>query len=262
MPSQTAPCSPNLAVLRACAQAGCLDRIGRQITPDLLRIKGPTMKRSTLVCYLLAALIAACSSTQKDWDHANTAGTVAAYQEFLQRHPQDAHAEEAHSRIHALEDVQAWSTAQSADTAAAYQQYLQSQPSGAHAQEARDKIAALDEASAWKLAQADGSAAALQGFLQKYPQGPEADQARAQLQQISMGYRVQLGAFRNKKQAEHARVQLRSRYAKVLHDVVLVAPTPPDKLTRLRSARMSQADAKAACAHLRKAHQRCEVVKG
>jgi outer membrane protein assembly factor BamD (BamD/ComL family) len=223
------------------------------------------MKRSALSCALLAALLAACGSVQKDWDRANATGTVAAYQEFMQHHPSDAHAQEARSRIGALEDAQAWGAAQMADTAEAYQQYLQSQPSGAHVQEARDKIVALEEAAAWKLAQADGSAAALQGFLTKYPQGADSDQARAQLQlvqQPASGYRAQLGAFRSKKQAEHLRVQLRSRYLKLLHDIVLVAPAPPDKLIRVRSASMSRADARAACAHLKKAHQHCEVVKG
>ena len=220
------------------------------------------MKRSTLACLVLSSLLAACNSIQKDWDQANAAGTVAAYQQFLQRHPKDAHAEEARARIRSLEDAQAWSTAQSANTTEAYQQYLQSEPSGAHAQEARDKLTALDEAAAWKLAQSDGSASALQGFLQKYPQGAEADQARAQLQQLASGYRVQLGAFRSKKQAQHERAQLKARYGKILREVVLVAPTPPEKLTRLRTGPMSQADARAACSRLRKAHQHCEVVKG
>jgi cell division septation protein DedD len=220
------------------------------------------MKRLTLACLVLSSLLAACNSTQKDWDRANAAGTVAAYQEFLQHHPKDAHAEEARARIQGLEDAQAWSAAQSANTAEAYQEYLKSEPSGAHAQEARDKLAALEEAAAWKLAQTDGSAGALQSFLQKYPQGAEADQARTQLQQLSSGYRVQLGAFKNKKEAQRARAQLRSRYAKILHEVVLVAPTPPDKLTRVRSGPMSQSDARAACSRLHKAHQHCEVVKG
>lgn len=220
------------------------------------------LKRLTVVCCLAAALLIACSSAKKDWDQANATGTVAAYQEFLTRHPNDAHVLEARTRIHKLEDEQAWMTAHSADTIEAYQQYLQSEPDGAHAQEARDKLSALERAAAWKAAQADGSAAALQAFLQKYPQGPESDQARAQLQQLSSAYRVQLGAFRSKSEAARTRAQLRKRYGKLLHEVILVPPSPPDKLTRVRSAPMSLEEAKAVCARLRKAHQHCEVAKG
>ena len=200
------------------------------------------MKRSALACLVLSSLFAACGSTQKDWDRANTTGTPAAYQEFLQRHPKDAHAEEARERMRTLEDAQAWSAAETANTAEAYQQYLQSEPAGGHAQAARDKLAAIQAAAAEKVAQSDSRTDAPQ-------------------EQLASSYRIQLGAFRTKKQAQHARAQLKSRYGKILRDVVLVAPKPPEKLTRVRSGPMSQSDARTACARLRKAHQHCEVVK-
>jgi hypothetical protein len=209
----------------------------------------------------LTALLLACSSTEADWQQATSAGTVAAYQSFLKEHPNGQHADEARNRIHSLEDDQAWTTAMNANTQESYEQYLSAQPNGAHAQEARDHITAVQRAAAWKTAQAEGSASALQGFLDKYPQGPEADAARAELDKLNNQYRVQLAAFRSKKLAERDSARLKARFAKVLHDVVVIPPTPEYKLNRVTSDLMSQADANSACARLKKAHQACKVVK-
>ena len=220
------------------------------------------MNRSWLV--LAAALtavaaVSACSSPEADWQKASAQGSVAAYQDFLTRHPSDAHAAEARSRIASLQDEQAWSQARDLNTMASLQQYLQQEPNGSHAQEAHERITALERAAAWRAVQSEGTPAALQGFLQQYPQGPEAEQARAELQKLN-GYRVQLGAFRSSKAAERTRSQLASRYGKLLHEVV-VLPSGTDKLNRVSSTPMTQDEARAACAQLKKSRVHCEVVK-
>jgi len=209
----------------------------------------------------LTVLLLACSSTEADWQQANSANTVAAYQDFLKQHPNGQHADEARNRIRSLEDDQAWMTAMNTNTEASYQQYLSAQPQGAHAQEARDHVTGLQRAAAWKQAEAEGTAPALQAFLEKYPQGPEADAARADLEKLNNQYRVQLAAFRSKRLAERDSARLKKRFAKVLHDVVVIPSTPQDKLNRVTSDLMSQADANSACAKLRREHQTCRVVK-
>lgn len=219
------------------------------------------MHKLGALALLLSLCLIACSSIEADWQTASSTNTIAAYQDFLKLHPNGDHANEARTRIHALEDDQAWMTALNADSQQSFEQYLSAEPKGAHVQDAHDKITALERAAAWKTAQADGSVQALQGFLQKYPQGPEADAARAQLETLTHGYRVQLGAFRSKRTAERDRARLKARYVVLLHDVVLIGPTPPDKLTRIDSAPMSEGDAKAACEKLKREHQACKVVK-
>jgi hypothetical protein len=162
-----------------------------------------------------------------------------------------------------LQDDQAWARAQSGNTADAFRQYLNNQPSGLHAAESRSRIAAFEQADAWKAAETDGKAPALQAFLQKYPQGDEADRARAKLEQLKAeAYRVQVAAFRARKDADRVRARLQARYRNVLHDVVVVPPATPDKLTTIRSAPMTLKEAQSACGELRKEHQHCEVVKG
>jgi outer membrane protein assembly factor BamD (BamD/ComL family) len=209
----------------------------------------------------LALCLLACSSNEADWQKATSANTVSAYQDFLKQHPNGQHADEARSRITSLEDEQAWMEALNANTQGAYEQYLRNEPSGAHAQEARDRITGFQRAAAWKTAQADGTPAALQAFLQKYPTGPESDEARAALQKLQNNYQAQVGSYRSRKEAERMSARVKRRFGEVLHDVVVVPSTPEDKMNHVRSAPMSEADATAACAKLKKAHQRCEVVK-
>ena len=212
------------------------------------------------LCLATFAALVACSSPEADWKKADAQATIGAYQKFLTDHPNDSHAGQARGRIQALQDEQAWSEAQKANTAEAYKEYVDTQPNGIHATEAQERMTAMQRADAWKVAQADGKAPTLQQFLQKYPTGPEADQARAELQKLT-AYRVQLGAFRSKKEADALSQRLKARYTDVLHEVVVVAPSGSDKLTRVRSAGMTESGAKAACSKLKKSHQRCEVVK-
>lgn len=210
---------------------------------------------------LVGVLLLACSSNEADWQKATAANTIGAYQDFLKQHPNGEHADEARSRIHSIEDDQAWMTAINANTRQGFDQYLRGEPNGSHAQEARDRITGFERADAWKTAQSAGTPTAIQAFLQKYPTGPESDEARAALQRLQNDYQVQLASYRSRKEADRVSKRLKRRFGDLLHDVVVVSPTPPDKLNRIRSAPMSEDEAKAACAKLKKAHQRCEVVK-
>lgn len=219
------------------------------------------MLRFGLPAALLGLFLIACSSSEADWQQATTANTIGSYQDFLKQHPNGQHADEARSRIRNIEDDQAWLAAVNADTQQGFEQYLHNKPNGAHAQEARDRITGFERAAAWKTAQSEATPAAIQAFLQKYPTGPESDEARAALQKLQNDYQVQLAAYRSRKSADRDAARLKRRYGDILHDVVVVPATPSDKLNHIRSAPMSEADAKAACAQLKKKHQRCEVVK-
>lgn len=207
-----------------------------------------------------AALLAACSSAQSDWNKAAAANTTAAYQDFLKQHPGDAHAQEARDRLQRLNDDHDWSDAQKANTLDAYQHYLQAQPNGSHAEEARAQVASLERSAAWQTAHAAGTVAALQEFLQKYAQGPEADQAHEQLKELQ-GYRVELASFKDAKHAEKSRDSLKARLNSELPDIVVLPASASNKLNRVASGPMTEADAQAACTQLKKRHQHCEVIK-
>jgi hypothetical protein len=214
---------------------------------------------SLATCAALA--VAACGTAQKDWTNTRTENTLSGYQAFLDKHPQDEHAQEARTRIAALQDEAAWKTAQAGNSSDSYQAYLQAEPSGGHVQAARDLLAGLDRANAWKTAQSDGSATALQAFLQKYAQGPEADQARRNLAIIQSGYRAELGSFHNERAAQRKLSQLQSRFSKMLTEIDVVAPDSANKEFRVMSGLMDRQDANSACSSLKRDHQPCEVVK-
>ena len=219
------------------------------------------MKKSFLVlCVITAGALAACSNPSADWQKANQQNTVAAYQQFIQQHPNDARVAQARNRINGLKDDQAWAAAQSANTLDAYQQYLTQEPSGMHAADAQDKINALQADAAWSSAQSTNTAAGYQDFLQKYPNSPHASDAQDALKKLT-GYQALLGSTRSKTLADKLAKRLKDKFGTDLQDVVVVPPTGKSKTLEIRSAPMTEDDAKSACAKLRKAHQHCTVVK-
>jgi hypothetical protein len=219
------------------------------------------MNRSSISLLLVAAaMLWGCSSAQEDWNTANGANTVAAYQEYLSKHPTGDHSADANERIRSLQDDEAWSQAKQANSAEGYRAYLQNQPAGSHATEAQDALTAAQRAADWKTADSTATVASLQDFLKKYATGPEADQAREKLATLS-GYKVQLASAKTQKQAQREREHLRTKYSSILHDVVVVPAADSAKGYGLESPPMSQSQANSACDELKKAHQSCEVVK-
>jgi hypothetical protein len=208
-----------------------------------------------------AFALTACGTAQRDWTNASTENTLSGYQAFLDKHPKEEHAQEAQTRIAALQDEAAWTTAQGGDSSDSYQAYLQAEPNGTHTQAARDELTEFDRANAWKTAQSDGSAAALQAFLQKYPQGSEADQAKQKLAAIQSDYRAELGSFHSDRAAQRKRSELQSRFSKTLVEIDVVAPDSANKAFRVMSGLMDRQDANSACTSLKRDHQPCEVVK-
>lgn len=210
----------------------------------------------TLVSTLLIML--GCSSAKEDWNKATAAGTVAAYQDYLNKHPAGEHSSDALNRIHSLQDDAAWAQARQTNTVAAYQDYLEKQPAGSHTKDAQDAVTAQQRSADWQTAQTTGTVAALQDFLKKYPDGSEADQARAKLADLT-GYRVQIAAAKNEQQAQREKEKLGTKYGKVIHDVVVVSDSK--RGYTVASQPMSQTQAQDACSELKKSRLSCEVVK-
>ncbi|HVO48444.1 MAG TPA: hypothetical protein VMT29_19160 [Steroidobacteraceae bacterium] len=214
--------------------------------------------RTSLILALVFALCA-CSSAQQDWNKASTANTVAAYKDYLTRHPSGPNSVEAANRVHALEDEAAWSQAKQANTPDAYRSYLEQQPAGSHLKDAQQALTDAQRAADWKSADGAGTVAALQEFLTKYPQSAQSDQARAKLASLT-GFRVRLTSANSQKLAQRERESLNARYARLLHDVEVV-PSRGGRHFALESAPMSQSEADSACHELKKSHQSCEVIR-
>jgi outer membrane protein assembly factor BamD (BamD/ComL family) len=207
-----------------------------------------------------AILLAACGSANYEWSQASHLDTIAAYQAFVSKYPNDVRTADANSRITELKEAQAWNAAQTASSVEGYQQYLTAEPSGEHAQAARDEIAARERVAAWRTAQLSGTTQSLQDFLQKYPTGAEADAARDKLK-LLVGYRAELGTARTKKLAERERDALAKRFGKNFQQVVVLEPDATTHDYRITSAPMSQNDANTACATVKQSGRSCEVIQ-
>jgi hypothetical protein len=210
--------------------------------------------------FICCAALAACNSDNYGWSRAATLNTVAAYQTYLSKYPKGAHAVDAQSPIAALQDEEAWNKAQVASSIEGYQRYLTAEPSGMHAQAARDEIATRERVAAWTTAQASGTSQAYEEFLDKYPTGSEADAARDKLKMLE-GYRAELGTAHSAAGADHQRDVLAKRFGKDLQNVVVLAPDANSREYRITSAPMSQQDASAACATIKREGQSCKVIQ-
>ncbi|HXQ31964.1 MAG TPA: SPOR domain-containing protein [Steroidobacteraceae bacterium] len=91
----------------------------------------------------LAVLLVAGCGADRDYQAAERANTVVAFDDYLRLHPDGAHAREARAHLAVLVEEREWQRAHTADTADAYQQYLRGYPDGQHAHDAQAAIANL-----------------------------------------------------------------------------------------------------------------------
>jgi outer membrane protein assembly factor BamD (BamD/ComL family) len=168
------------------------------------------------------ALLSACG-TNHGWSRASSADTIAAYERFLSKFPDNPHAIDARSRIAKLQDEQAWTTARIATSVQGYQQYLATEPNGAHRQAARDEIMTRERDAAWRTAQTNETPQSLQDFLNRYPSSVEATEARDRLDAIA-GYRAEFGTARSRRLADRQRDALAKRFGSALPKVTVLEP--------------------------------------
>ena len=93
--------------------------------------------RSTAYFLVLATtFLASCGTTERDWKAAKEANTASAYADFLAKHPQGSHVDEARAAIDDLD----WNSAKIKNTSVDYNKYLLAYPAGQDTSEARAAI--------------------------------------------------------------------------------------------------------------------------
>jgi len=104
--------------------------------------------RNLPLSLLLLACFASsgCDRTESDWNKAKETNSPAAYSNFLAKHPQGPHVDDA---IKAIDDID-WKLARSTATIAACEVYLSDHEKGKYLVDALDLKAALDERSSSK----------------------------------------------------------------------------------------------------------------
>lgn len=247
---------------------------------------------------LLGAILGACSNPEDDFRAAEQTGTEAGWREFIKQHPDSALAGQARLRLDDLREQQDWAQAQASQSPDALRAYLQAHPMGPNADAALEQLLDLERRFVWQTAQRSATREAFENFLLQYPDAPEADEARARIAALAPpvpartvkpvaekapaapanaaatrsvaspgasagSSRLQLGAFSTRERAMQQRKLLESQFSRLLPGTLSVdAPTGSggDQLYRLRSAPMSEAQARSICATLKEKGQACMVV--
>jgi cell division septation protein DedD len=230
--------------------------------------------RRTCVILMSAALLASasgCSHEQRDWQSAEAANTIEAYQEFVGAHPQSTRATDAQARIADLTEQRDWQRASTTDTADAYRQFLAQHPQGKSASEARIRIEnfGLGGTGAGPAATpAPASAATPAGTATPAAAAvtPSPPKAAAAAQESAGSYSVQLGAFTTRAKAQGQWRRLSARFASELHgtvpDIERVQSASGGHVYRLKAKPLTEGRARALCAALRKHSQACVLRKG
>jgi cell division septation protein DedD len=255
--------------------------------------------RSVVASMLLLALplallliLPGCSAEKSDWQSAQSADTVEAYEQFISKHPQSALASEARERTKQLAEEKDWEKASSIDTMDSYQAFLGKYPEGKWSEEARIRIenfsvlgvspsapadapaaAAADAAAAdttaaaapkpAKPAEAPKAAAVAKPAPAAKADAPPKPAAAVKPPAAANGYRIQLGALSTAEKANSEWQRLQAKHGAQLAALapsVVAANTTAGKLYRLQAPVASEAKARSVCAALVAAGQACIVV--
>jgi len=199
---------------------------------------------------------------QQDWARAQESGTAEALRAYLQAHPMGPNADAALEQLLDLERRYIWQTAVRTASREAFENFLLQYPDAPEADEARERIAALSPPVPAKAARPAAATAAPAKAPATAPR--PASTAKVAAPKASAGStRLQLGAFSTRERALQQRQLLESRFSQILPGPLSVdAPGSGsrDQLHRLRSAPMSEAQARSTCATLREQGQACMVV--
>jgi hypothetical protein len=98
-----------------------------------------------------------CNRTESDWKQAREANTTAAYTDFIAKHKQGAHVDDAQNAIDELD----WATARAKNAVDAYNRYLTDHSKGKHLIDAQSGLDELE----WSTASSKNSIEAYKAYL-------------------------------------------------------------------------------------------------
>jgi len=146
---------------------------------EICRQGGFMVRKSILSSFLLGiSLLIGCNTTESDWAKAKNDNTASAYSEFVERHRQGPHVDEAIALIESMD----WDAAKNTNTVPAYQAFISKHPTGRFAETARTELRDLRWAEAKRLMTREAFAA----FLKDYPSSPYTDEANARISALGL----------------------------------------------------------------------------
>jgi hypothetical protein len=181
---------------------------------------------SPLLAVVLCSLLSGCTTVEGRWEEAEAAGSIEAYEEFLEAYPESDFADPARSRI---EDLR-YESARKECSVAAYEGFLAMYPSGRRSSEARYEIMRLKFE---QVRQANKLAGYLR-FINAYPDGDFSQGARDLARPLFRSYA-------EKKDTEQAYVAFLKRFPRGPDSVALSARLRAIRFARVKAANTLEA---------------------
>jgi hypothetical protein len=137
------------------------------------------MNVSTIL--LLALFMFGCATTAKHWGESTSANTIAAYEDFVQRHPKSEYVAEARQRLEILYAERDWAAAGQANDTKAYEDFVQRHPKSEYVAEARQRLDVLYAERDWAAAGQANDTKAYEDFVQRHPKSRHVGDAESQI---------------------------------------------------------------------------------
>jgi hypothetical protein len=137
-----------------------------------------------LLTIFLAVALVGCATTEKDWQTANRARTIEAYEHFLQKHPNSAQANVARRLLPQMRVNKDWRNAEKINTPDAYETFLSKHPQSKQANQATITLEALR----FKIAKEKNTIAEYESYLKRHPGGAGAQEAELRLRALRYAY--------------------------------------------------------------------------
>lgn len=133
---------------------------------QVLRLDSTNQKAHELIDLCNAEIPQESDTAFDDFYNACDAGTIVAFEAFLEQHPDGEYAEQARQRI---EELKLWNAACAINTVDGYKTYLDESAIKLYEREAQAKITLLVVEDEWRACFNEGTAEAFEAFVRKHP---------------------------------------------------------------------------------------------
>jgi outer membrane protein assembly factor BamD (BamD/ComL family) len=147
------------------------------------------MKRTVgrmFLAVVTIVLIAGCATMQSRWGAAESADTIAAYEDFLKEYPEGDLAARASARRKELYEQRDWKDAEAKNTISAYEDFIRNYPEGRHKNDAYARLETLSPPKG-----KDSPFVTTEAFLKRYRQGVFMDEALSTLEKLYFEQAIQ-----------------------------------------------------------------------